>query len=241
MSIELVNRLLLIIHFIVYSYNGNGVLFFEYFSLILDSATENLIIFLLVLLSKGYSITVMDIKVFKKNFFYMFLFLSALFVASHSISIVQFDTLFHTTPYDTLFGFFELCIRILYMVWFFHELKTTYDFPKPKKLNNAVDSANNAKNLIDNTSSTIQNGISVLQNDMPPKRNKTSKINVHDLKSFYLHFCACCLVWFVYLPILVSILKFVTELFRFRLMLSMIDHEFFKLNLRKPFLKSSLF
>jgi hypothetical protein len=222
-SIELLNRLLLLVHVIVYSYNGNGIFSFEYFSLILDSISEILIIFLLILLSKGYSISVLNLKYFKKTFFYIFLFLSVLFIISHAISVIQFDTLFHTTSYDTLFGFFELCMRIMYMVWFFHELKTTYDFPKPTKLSSPVDKTSHDVHaeLIDNTSSTIQAGTVVAHcNKYSQKRINTSTTNLNELRSFYLHFCACSLVWFIYLPILVSILKFVTELFRFRLMLS---------------------
>ena len=49
----------------------------------------------------------------------------------------------------------------------------------------------------------------------------TSLLNSNRLNLFYLHFGACSLVWFIYLPILVILSVLVlTDLFRFRLMLS---------------------
>lgn len=39
-------------------------------------------------------------------------------------------------------------------------------------------------------------------------------------QKFYLHYGACCLVWFIYLPILIFITSFVSELYRLRLVLS---------------------
>jgi hypothetical protein len=39
-------------------------------------------------------------------------------------------------------------------------------------------------------------------------------------QKFYLHYGACCLVWFIYLPMLVFVTSFLSELFRLRLVLS---------------------
>lgn len=39
-------------------------------------------------------------------------------------------------------------------------------------------------------------------------------------QKFYLHYGACCLVWFIYLPMLIFVTSFVSELFRLRLVLS---------------------
>lgn len=39
---------------------------------------------------------------------------------------------------------------------------------------------------------------------------------------FYLHFGACCLVWFIYLPVLIFICSFLSELYRFRLILGIV-------------------
>lgn len=41
-------------------------------------------------------------------------------------------------------------------------------------------------------------------------------------QKFYLHFGACSLVWFIYLPCLIFITSFVSELYRLRLVLSKI-------------------
>lgn len=45
---------------------------------------------------------------------------------------------------------------------------------------------------------------------------------VEEYLKFYLHFGACCLVWFIYLPVLIFICSFLSELFRFRLILGFI-------------------
>ena len=39
-------------------------------------------------------------------------------------------------------------------------------------------------------------------------------------RKFYLHYGACSLVWFIYLPVLIFITSFVSELYRLRLVLS---------------------
>jgi hypothetical protein len=41
-------------------------------------------------------------------------------------------------------------------------------------------------------------------------------------QKFYLHYGACCLVWFIYLPMLVFVTSFLSELFRLRLVLSIL-------------------
>ena len=43
---------------------------------------------------------------------------------------------------------------------------------------------------------------------------------IRTYKKFYLHYGACCLVWFIYFPILVFITSFVSDLYRSRLVLS---------------------
>lgn len=49
----------------------------------------------------------------------------------------------------------------------------------------------------------------------------SSMMNVKQrIKMFYLHFGAWSLVWFIYLPVLVFISQFVSDLFRFRLFIS---------------------
>ena len=42
------------------------------------------------------------------------------------------------------------------------------------------------------------------------------EIRFKKFQKFYLHFGACCLVWFIYLPILIFITSFVSELYRLR-------------------------
>ena len=50
--------------------------------------------------------------------------------------------------------------------------------------------------------------------------NLTKEERFKRYQKFYLHYGACCLVWFIYLPILIFITSFVSELYRLRLVLS---------------------
>jgi hypothetical protein len=62
------------------------------------------------------------------------------------------------------------------------------------------------------------------------------KLKLKNLQKFYLHYGACCLVWFIYLPLLIFVTSFVSELSRFRLILSKFA-EFFLLitNFKHPY------
>jgi hypothetical protein len=57
-------------------------------------------------------------------------------------------------------------------------------------------------------------------NDQPVEDNSNkAKMKEQESKKFqkfYLHYGACCLVWFIYLPILIFITSFVSELYRLR-------------------------
>ena len=51
--------------------------------------------------------------------------------------------------------------------------------------------------------------------------NATNKMTAKEIRfkkfqKFYLHYGACCLVWFIYLPILIFITSFISELYRLR-------------------------
>jgi hypothetical protein len=62
------------------------------------------------------------------------------------------------------------------------------------------------------------------QNRIKPAQNFTANFSrderLRSYQKFYLHFGACCLVWFIYLPVLIFVTSFVSELFRLRLVLS---------------------
>lgn len=50
--------------------------------------------------------------------------------------------------------------------------------------------------------------------------NYSKEERIRSYKKFYLHYGACCLVWFIYLPVLIFVTSFVSELFRLRLVIS---------------------
>jgi len=52
------------------------------------------------------------------------------------------------------------------------------------------------------------------------------KEKLKSLQKFYLHYGACCLVWFIYLPLLIFVTSFVSELSRLRLILSKLAQRF---------------
>jgi hypothetical protein len=49
--------------------------------------------------------------------------------------------------------------------------------------------------------------------------NMSKEDRLRKYQTFYLHYGACCLVWFIYLPVLIFITSFVSELYRLRLVL----------------------
>lgn len=61
------------------------------------------------------------------------------------------------------------------------------------------------------------------------------KEKLKSLQKFYLHYGACCLVWFIYLPLLIFVTSFVSELSRLRLILSKLLSSF--LSFEMTFLK----
>ena len=75
----------------------------------------------------------------------------------------------------------------------------------------------------------IKNGKTYKSLKTDPNRVERNKIHEFSLKKndlfkkyqkFYLHYGACSLVWFIYLPILIFITSFISELYRLRLVLS---------------------
>lgn len=281
-SIEVATRFMFLIHNLVYSFNGVGIQLFDYIGWLLEIFSSCVLILILLLIAKGYTILTKHIKL-KKKFFFYWLILSIFLITSHIIALLTFNIIFNTNYYETYAGYVELCIRIIFMIWFLKELKRTFTHinainananatvnincnnnlnsintdnlgNRNNNNNNTNRNENNNKYFNDNESDQHhhfsnheQNGYvynsndtdklieSDLNSDKTKKLSnneddddneyiisiKSSLLNSNRMNLFYLHFGACSLVWFIYLPILVFISVLVSDLFRYRLMLSM--------------------
>lgn len=243
-AIEILSRLMFCIHNLSFAYNGVGVQIFDYFGWLLEIFAVCVLILMLLLIAKGYTITTKYIRM-KKKFFTYWGALSAFSIVSHMIALYTFNIIFHVNYYETRAGFVELSIRIIFMIWFLKELKRTFSYinsirnaNKNSKhvngtCNNSGNEQNNTERLLPlndengfdkniiflNKNINASNGDDVNIEFVSTIRN--SMLNSNRLNLFYLHFGACSLVWFIYLPILVMLSVLVlTDLFRFRLMLS---------------------
>jgi hypothetical protein len=128
------------------------------------------------------------------------------------------------------------------MVWFLHELKETFN-----NLDSAVSltrlNSNNSYNNESINANNIQTSheidseyddgddagdyeikvdnkkyTSLVKRETRGETNRKEKLKSYQI--FYLNYGACSLVWFIYLPVLIFITSFVTELYRLRLVLS---------------------
>jgi hypothetical protein len=219
--IEIIGRFMFVLHNLVYSFNGVGVPLFGCFGWFFEIFALCILIFILLLIAKGYTITTKYIKM-KRQFIIYWSVLSLCSIVSHMIALYSFNIIFHTNYYETYAGYVELCIRILFMVWFLKELKRTFSYinsirtaSSGKKLINSDESGGGNKSVVGGGSSGDDVEIEFIS------AISTSILSSNRLNVFYLHFGACSLVWFIYLPILVFIAVFVSDLFRFRLMISM--------------------
>jgi hypothetical protein len=153
------------------------------------------------------------------------------------------DPVFNKNPYQTVAGYVELGIRFVCMIWFVIELKETFNHLVSAAVRNTnssgaktVSSLPRQENDMDETDSDDDEYVVVnkgkvyarLNSDQDQERPSRPGVSANYLREerlrsyqkFYLHFGACCLVWFIYLPVLICVTSFVSELFRLRLVLS---------------------
>ena len=87
-GIELTCRLLSLIHNIVFSFDGNGVVFFKFASDFLEALASSVLILILISIAKGWTITSKRIQTTRKSCLFG-LFLQISLIVSHMISLVS--------------------------------------------------------------------------------------------------------------------------------------------------------
>ncbi|CAF1065059.1 unnamed protein product [Brachionus calyciflorus] len=232
-SVELTSRFLSIIHTLVYSFDGHGVIFLQFLSDLLEVVASSILILILISVAKGWTIRSKELKANKQSIILGFV-LQFVLVLSHMISLETIDPIFNTNSYETVAGYFELGTRFLFMVWFLLELKETFKHLESAALRNELSGDDAAsietKNSNDYQENVLDDDYEIVNHDEEHNENLekneiflenyTRDQRVEKYQKFYLHYGACCLVWFIYLPVLVFITSFVSELFRLRLLLS---------------------
>jgi len=152
----------------------------------------------------------------------------------------QIDPVFNTNSYETTAGYVELSVRFVWMAWFLFELKETFNNLETTAANSASSSDLVYSQFQDNTDMQIneidsepddgddagdyslrRNGknYAPLSDTCETKSETVKRERLRSLQVFYLHYGACSMVWFIYLPCLIFVTSFVTELYRIRLVL----------------------
>jgi hypothetical protein len=276
-AIELLSRLLLVIHCIVFCSNGEGLFIFDLFGNLLDGIATSVLFLILICIGKGWCLVRGRRLKLNKNFYFLFSILQSIHLSSHMISLVMIDPIFNTNPYETYSGYVEICIRLVCMIWFIvevqktfqslesiilksqsqchqinrnqNEVPTDYVFINDQVYNddenedftsnneNIQSSSDDEENDVKKVNGKVYKSLKQPQtqsqaesktstpNEATLNLNRLSVITTNSErlktnKKFYLHYAACCLVWFIYLPGLIFVTSFLSELYRLRLLLS---------------------
>jgi hypothetical protein len=233
-----------LIHNLVFSFDGNGVYVFDFFSNFLEALASSVLILILISIAKGWTIRTKYLKT-SHNFYMLGFLLQTILVTSHMIALSTIDPVFNTNSYETVSGYVELSVRFVCMVWFVYELKETFS-----RIDSNSNFNGNEEELIKNNNNNQQDQIdydlsdfedetvyeingrkykslNTETNDQQQATSFTSQDNkkskeerYRSYQKFYLHYGACSLVWFIYLPVLIFITSFISELYRLRLVLS---------------------
>lgn len=223
-SIEVTCRFLSLIHNLVYSFNGTGVYVFDLMSNFLEVLASSCLILILISIAKGWTVRSRFLKL-TRSFYLLGIFLQIALVTSHMVSLFMIDEVFNTNSYETVAGYVELSVRFVCMIWFVYELKETFSYLQMPSIN---DPAEFDSDFDDETVyeingkkyKSLSTEHSNSQQQVVRLDNKNKEDRVRSYQKFYLHYGACSLVWFIYLPVLIFITSFVTELYRLRLVLS---------------------
>ena len=86
-GIELVCRLLSLVHNIVFSFDGNGVVFFKFMSDFLEVLGSSVLILILISIAKGWTIRTKRLQM-SRRFYLLGILLQLMLVISHMISLV---------------------------------------------------------------------------------------------------------------------------------------------------------
>ena len=85
---ELVCRIFSLIHNLVFSYDGQGILFFEWLASFLEAFDSAILVLILLSIAKGWTVRHKRLKT-NKNFYIMGLILLIVLVSSHLVSLVN--------------------------------------------------------------------------------------------------------------------------------------------------------
>ena len=243
---ELMSRFLLLVYNFSFSLNGIEHKSVEILGYMFEMIACTLIILILMLIAKGYKMCLgsripnLSRNNINRRFIYIWLVLAVVLVFSHVAALNRIDNLLINDIYDTVYGKTEICIRILFAGWFIAELKKTFFFINSFEQSRTMNRSEQSNNHIGFNSKKYAQELEELNDyymiEMSQNESQDSSRNPidlgvsasfipsfsvkHKIKMFYLHFGAWSLVWFIYLPVLVIILTFVSELFRFRLFIS---------------------
>ncbi|RNA41211.1 transmembrane protein -like [Brachionus plicatilis] len=231
-TIELISRFLSMIHTLVFAFDGNGVYFLLFVGDLMEEIGISILILILISIAKGWTTRSKELKVNKKSIILGTL-LQFTLITSHLVSLETTDSIFNKNSYETFAGYVELGTRFLFMVWFLLELKETFRNVDSAILRNELNEDDDNASVLTKNSNEISPTNSDDEYEIVDKTIMTDSLDksesffdntsreekVEKYMTFYLHYGACCLVWFIYLPVLIFICSFVSELFRFRLIL----------------------
>lgn len=251
-SVEVTCRLLSLLHHLVFSFDGRGLFVFDLISNFLEALASSFLILILISIAKGWTIRTKHLKT-TRNFYILGILLQLVLVVSHMWALCIVDPVFNTNSYETVAGYVELSIRFVCMVWFVFELKETFNHLEAVSFNCCASSSSSspsAENQATEQNQRNEDGFvdlsdfeddtvyeingkkyKSLSTDITPAASITTKNKEERLLSyqkFYLHYGACSLVWFIYLPVLIFITSFVSELYRLRLVLSKLIFKYYK-------------
>lgn len=227
-GIEVTCRFLSLLHNLVFSFNGNGVFIFDLFSNFLEALASSFLILILISIAKGWTIRTRFLKT-SKHFYFLGISLQLVLVFSHMIALTIIDTVFNTNSYETVAGYVELSVRVVCMVWFLFELKETFknlqsinssEAPHQDDFDSDLDDEINVYEVNGKKYKSLSTEISRTAQQKCSLDTKTNEERLRSYQKFYLHYGACSLVWFIYLPVLIFITSFVSELYHLRLVLS---------------------
>lgn len=86
--LELVCRIFSLIHNLVFSYDGKGIVFFEWVANFLEAFDSSILVLILISIAKGWTVRSKRLKT-NKNFYVIGFLLLVVLVTSHMVSMVN--------------------------------------------------------------------------------------------------------------------------------------------------------
>nr|QVK45727.1 G protein-coupled receptor [Proales similis] len=238
-TIELASRLVSLIHWLVFAFNGSGLTACYLLGQLFSACADCVLMLNLVSIANGWTVRSHRLR-FSQRSRCLAAALFTIYTASHLISLFMIHPVFNLNSYENPGGYVELTTRLAVMCWFLAELKNTSKHLESAAVRHArrpsspIENAEELEERLYYSSSQDDDleplaADSVLNaaDEAAANRVNTSsgeyRTRVTKLRSFerfYLHFGACSLVWFIYFPILIAISIFLSDLYRLRLIIS---------------------